>query len=239
VGVGFLFHVLRCRTCFSVVTRASGLVFMFYAPEVIFGGSEGVRSLLHVLHSRTYFRPYRGCRVLFSCFTLPNSFSALPMVQGSILMFSAPGLIFIGTKGLDSRIYVFRSRTHFRRYRGRRVPFTCFAHPDSFSTVPRASGPVFMFIAPEHIFGGIVGVRSLFHVLHCRTHFMRYRGLRVSFSCFALPDSFSEVLRASGSVFMFCTPGLIFDGSEGVGYSFHVLCSRTHFRRYRGRRVPF
>jgi hypothetical protein len=35
------------------------------------------------------------------------------------------------------------------------------------------------------------------------------------FSCFARPESFSAVLRASGPVFMFCAPRLIFDGTEG------------------------
>jgi hypothetical protein len=32
--------------------------------------------------------------------------------------------------------------------------------------------------------------------------------------------------------------GLILGDTEGVGYCFHVLRSRTYFRRYRGHRVP-
>jgi hypothetical protein len=65
-------------------------------------------------------------RVLFSYFVRPNSFSAVPIATGPVLIFYTPELIFGGTEG-------------------RRVPFSCFALPDSFSTVPRSSGPVFMF----------------------------------------------------------------------------------------------
>jgi hypothetical protein len=53
-----------------------------------------------------------------------------------------------------------RSRTHFRWYRGRRLSFSCFVHPDSFSAVPRGSGPVFMFCAPGINFGCTEGVGS-------------------------------------------------------------------------------
>jgi hypothetical protein len=139
-------------------------------------------------------------------------------------MFCAVGLVFGGIGGVKSRFHVLRARTHFRRYRGRRVPFSCFALPDSFSTVPRKSGPVFMFCAPGLVFGGTEGVGSLFHVLRSRTHFRLYRGGRVPFSCFALPDLFSVVQRSSGPVFMFCAPGLFFDGTEGVG-SFFMFCA--------------
>jgi hypothetical protein len=38
---------------------------------------------------------------------------------------------------------------------------------------------------------------------------------------------------------MFCAPGLVFGGNEGAGSRFHVLCSLSRFRSYRGRRVPF
>jgi hypothetical protein len=91
----------------------------------------------------------------------------------------------------------------------------------------------------QHVFGGTEGVLSLFHVLRSRTRFRRYRGCRLPFSCFALPDSFSAVPRASGPVFMFCVTGLVFGGTEGVGSRLHVLRFRTRFRRYRERRVPF
>jgi hypothetical protein len=154
-------------------------------------------------------------------------------------MFCAPGLIFGGTEGVRSRIHDLRARTRFRRYRGLRVPFSCFARPDTFSVVPRASGPVFIFCAPGLVFGGTEGVGSRIHVLRSRTRFRRYRGRRVPFSYFVLPDSFSAVPRTSGPIFMICAPELFFGGTEGVVSRFHVLRSRTRFRRFRGRRVPF
>jgi hypothetical protein len=192
-------------------------------------------------------------------------------------MFCNSGLVFGGINGIVSRIHVLRARTCFQRYRGRRVPFSCFARPDSFLAVPRASGPVFMFCTPGLVFGGTEGVGSRFHVLcartrfrrycgrevpfscfYTRTRFRRYRWRKVTFSCFALPDSFStiprawvlfsrfarsnsfpEVPRSSGPIFLFCSPGLVFGGTEGVGSRFHVLRAQSRFQRYRGRRVPF
>jgi hypothetical protein len=59
------------------------------------------------------------------------------------------------------------------QYRGRRVPFSCFARPKSFSAVPTMSGPAFMFCALGYVFGGMEGVGSRFHVLRSRTHFRR------------------------------------------------------------------
>jgi hypothetical protein len=211
---------------------------MFCAPGLIFGGIEGVGSSFHVLRSRTHFRRFRGRRVQFSCFALPNSFSAVPRVLGPVFMFCAPGLVFGGTKSVRSRFHVVCSRTRFRRYRGRRVPFSCFALPNSFSAVPTTSCDIFKFCAPGHIFGGSEGVMYSFDVLRSRTRFRRYRGRRVMFSCcvlrtrfrryrgrrlplscFALPDTFPTVRKASGLVFMF-------------------LLLNT-FRRWGGRRVPF
>jgi hypothetical protein len=243
---------------------------MICAPGVIFGGTEGVGSSFHVLRSRTRVRRYRGRQILFSCFALPDSFSAVPRVSVefscSVLLdsfFAVPSascrffmfyptkLIFSCTKGVGSRFHdcaselvfgsteglgchfhVLRCRSQFRLYRGHQIEFSCFALPDSFSTVARVSGPVFMFCSPGLIFGGSEGVGSRFHVLRSRTHFRRYRGRRVQFSCFALPDSFSAVPWASGPVFMFCAPGLVFGCTVGVGSSFHVLRYRTYFRRY-------
>jgi hypothetical protein len=105
--------------------------------------------------------------------------------------------------------------------------------------VQRASGPVFVFCAPELIFDGIEGVGSRFRVLHSRCRFSRFRGRRAPFSCFALSDSFSAVPRASVPVFKFCAPRLIFVSTKGVRSHFHVLRSRTFFRWCRVRRVPF
>jgi hypothetical protein len=115
---------------------------MFCAPELFLGDKEGVGSRFHVLRSRTRFRLYRGRQVPFSCFALPDSFSAVAMVSDPVFMFCAPGLIFGGTQSVGSgfhfcapglifvgaecvgsRFQVLRSRTHFWRFRGRPVPF--------------------------------------------------------------------------------------------------------------------
>jgi hypothetical protein len=163
------------------------------------------------------------------CFALPDLFLAVRRASGSVIMFCAPGLVFCGKEGVGSRFHVLCSRTRFRRCGVPRVPFSCFALSDSFSAVTRVSGPIFMFCAPGLIFCGSEGVGSRFHVLRSRTRFRRFRGRHVPFSCFAHPDSFSVVKRASGPVFIFCASGLLFGGSEGVGSCFHVLRSRTRF----------
>jgi hypothetical protein len=276
-GVGSHFPGLRARTrfrryrgrrvpfscfarpnSFSAVPRARGPVFMFCAPGLVFGCTEGVGFRIHDLRARTRFRRYRGRRVPFSCIAFPNSFSAVPRPSCPVLIICPPGLVFGGTEGVGSRIHDLRARTRFRRYRGRRVSFSCIALPDSFSAVPRSSCPVFLFCAPGLVFCSIGVIGSRFHVLcsrtyfrryrgvgsrihdlSARTRFRRYRGLRVPFSCFARPDSCSAVPRVSGPVFMYCAPGLVFGGTEGVVSRFHVLHSRTRFRRYRGSRVSF
>jgi hypothetical protein len=173
---------------------------MLCAPGLVVSGIEGVGSRIHVLCSRTRFRRYRGRRLLFSRFARSEIFSAVPWASGSFIKFCATRHIFGGTEGVCSRFHVLRARTHFRRYRGPQLMFSCFA---------------------------------------TRTHFRWYRGRRVLFQCLARPDSFPIVPQASGLILMFCSPGLVFDGTEGVGSHFHVLRSRNRFRRYRGRRVPF
>jgi hypothetical protein len=80
-------------------------------------------------------------------------------------MFGVAELIFGGTEGVRSRFHVLLAKTRFWWYRGRRVLFSCLARPDSFSAVPRASGPYFMFCAPELVFRRTEGVGSHFHVL--------------------------------------------------------------------------
>jgi hypothetical protein len=256
-GVKSRFHVLRARNCFrryrghqvlfscfalqesSAVPSASGPVFMFCASEIVIDGYEGVGSHIHVLRARTHFRQYLGRRDPFSYFALQDSFSAVPRASGPIFIFCAHGLIFGGTEGVGSHFHVLRARTHFRWYRGRRIPFSYFALPKSFSAVPSASGPVFMFCAPGHVIDGAECVGSRFHVLRSRTRYRRCRGRRVPFSCFALSDSFSVVPRVSGSALIFCSLGHVFGGIKGVGSRFHVLFSETHLRRYRGCLVPF
>jgi hypothetical protein len=150
-------------------------------------------------------------------------------------MLCAPGPVFGGTEGVMFRFQVLRTRTHYRLYRRRPVPFSCFALPDPFSAVPTTSGTFFMFCAPRLFFGGTDGVRSSFQVLRSRTHFRRYRGRRVPISLFALPHSFSAGPRASCAVFMFCALGLVF----GVVSRFNVLRSKTHCLRYRRHCFPF
>jgi hypothetical protein len=199
---------------------ASNLIVMFSVPGHVFGDTEGVEFCFHVLRSHTRFRRYRERRVPFSCFALPDSFSKVPRASDLIFLFCASGLIFDGTEGVGFRFHVLRSRTRFPRYLGRRVPFSCFGLPDSFSAIPRASHSVFMCFAIGHVFVGTEGVEYRFPALHARTYFRLYRGRRVSFPCFTLPDIF-------------------FGGTEGVRCRFHILRSRTSFWRYRGRRVPF
>jgi hypothetical protein len=135
-------------------------------------------------------------------------------------MFCAPGLVFGGTEGVGSRFHVLRAQTHFRRYRGRPILFLWFLHPDMFLAVRRASRLVFMFCAPRHVSRGTEGIRSRFHVLISRTHFRRYGGSRVPFSCFVRQDSF-------------------FSGTEGIRFRFLFLRSRARFRQNRGCRLPF
>jgi hypothetical protein len=154
-------------------------------------------------------------------------------------MFCAPVNVFGNIEGFRSRFLVLCSRTRFWRCGGRRLLFSCFTLPDTFLAVPRASGPVVMFCVPVLIFGNTEGVGSRFHVLRRKTRFLRCGGRRLLFSWFALPDTFSAVSRASGPVFMFCVPVLVFGGAEGVGSCVHVSRSRAHFQRYRGRRVRF
>jgi hypothetical protein len=155
---------------------------MFYAPGLIFGGNEGAGCRFHVLHSRSRFPQYRERRVPFSSFALLNSFRAVPRASGPIFMFCATGLVFGGTEGVSCRFHVLGSRIRFRRYRGRRLLFSCFARLYLFSAVPRASGPVFKFYAPRLIFDGTEGVRSRFLILR-----------QIPFSCLSKLFAFMKI----------------------------------------------
>jgi hypothetical protein len=84
-----------------VVPRASSLVFIFCAPRLDFGGIEGVGSLFQVLRSRTRFRGYGERPVSFSCFTLSDSFFAVPRASGPVFMFCASRLVSRGTEGVN------------------------------------------------------------------------------------------------------------------------------------------
>jgi hypothetical protein len=204
---------------FLGVTRSSCPFFMFCAPELSTGGTAGV-----MYHFK----------------------------------FCATELVFDDTEGVGARFHVLRYQTLFGRYRGRRGLFLSFALSDTFLAVPRESGPVFMFCAPRLVFDSTEVIQARFHVLRYRTlmgvtecagirfhvlfsqtSFGRYRGRRLPFSSFSLLDSFSMVPKASGLVFMFCTPGLVSGGTAGVGYRFQVLRSHTRFQWYQGRRGLF
>jgi hypothetical protein len=193
---------------------------MFCAPRLVFDGTEGVWSRFNDLCSRTHFRRCRVCRVPFSCLVLQDSFSAVPRSSGPVFTFCAPGLVSGGIGDVGCHFLILRARTRFQRFRGRRVPFSSFARPDSFSFVSRSSDLLSMFYDPGLIFDG-------------------NEGRQVPFSYFACNDSFSAVSSASDPVFMFSALRHVFGGIEGVGSLFHVLRSRTRFRWYRGRQVPF
>jgi hypothetical protein len=216
----FPFSCFALPESFPAVPRASGTVFFFCAQGLVSRGTEGVGTRFHVLLARTQFQRYRGRRVPFSRFARPDTFSAVPKASGLIFMFCAPELIFGGDECVGSRFHVLSSRTRFRQYRERRVPFSCFVLPDSF-------------------FGGTEGDESRFHALRARTCFRRYRWRWVLFSSFARPNSFLAVSRVSGPFFKFCSPGLVFVGTEGVGSRLNVLRSQARFRRCRVRRVLF
>jgi hypothetical protein len=162
---------------------------------------------------------------------------------GPVVMFCSLRLVFGGTEGVGSRFNVLRSHTHFWRYGGCRVPFSCCcAHRLIIDGAECVSSCFHVLPARTHFpryrgrrvpfscFGGNKGAGSRFPVLRNRSRFPRYRGRHVQFSCFVLPSMYLAVPRDSGPVFMFCTPGLIFCGTEVVWSRFHVLRSKTRFR---------
>jgi hypothetical protein len=183
-------------------TECVGSCFQVFRAVLNISGTEGVRSRFHVLRSLTRFRRCRGRPVPFLCFALQDMFSTEMSASGPVFMCCTPGLVFGGPEGDGSSFHVLRSGTSFWRYRGRRVPFLCSTHTNTFSAVRRASGHVFMFCAPH------------------------------SFSGFVLPESFPAVPRASGPVFKFCAPELAFGGTACIGSRFQILRSRIHFRLY-------
>jgi hypothetical protein len=139
-------------TLLSETVNSSGTCFYILPFRTHFRRYRGIGSRFHILHSRTCFRRYRGRRILFSYFACPDSFSAESRASGAVFMFCAPELVFGGIDVVWSRFHILRARTHFRRYQGRRVPFSCFVRHNSLSAVPTALGPVFMLCAPEHVF---------------------------------------------------------------------------------------
>jgi hypothetical protein len=75
--------------------------------------------------------------------------------------------------GVEARFQVFPSRTLFGRYRSCRGSLSSFALPESFWTLPRTSGLVFLFCAPRLVSGGTEVAVSYFHVLRSLTRFRR------------------------------------------------------------------
>jgi hypothetical protein len=130
---------------------------------------------------------------------------------GPDFKFRAPRLIFYSTEGARSSFQIPHSRTFFWRYQRCRVPFSSCALRESFST--------------------------LYQVMSSWTIFWRYRWRGDQFLSFALLQSFSAVRKALGPIFKFRTLRLIFGCSEGVGSSFQVSRSYTHFWQLRGRQV--
>jgi hypothetical protein len=140
-------------------------VLVFCALGLDLGRNEGIGPSFHILCTQTRFGRYRGRRVPFSYFALPDSFSAVQWMSGSVVVFCALGLVLGGTEGVGSSFHILRSRARFGWYRGPRVPFSCFVLPDSFWAVPRATGLDFMFCAIRLVLVGTVRIRPRFHVL--------------------------------------------------------------------------
>jgi hypothetical protein len=60
--------------------------------------------------------PMKMSLVLFSCFALPDIFSAVSSASGPIFTLCTPGIIFGGHEGDMSLFHFLRARTRFLRY---------------------------------------------------------------------------------------------------------------------------
>jgi hypothetical protein len=194
---------------FSTVQRATDPVLMFYAPGLIFGGTEGVKSNFLFCAPRLVFGGTKTVRSHF-IFYAPKLVFGCTVGADTTFMFCAQGPILGSTKGVGSNFHISRYRTHFRQYRGRQLQFSFRALPDSFSAVPRVPGPIFMFCAPGVFFSSTEGALSSFYVLRSRTHCRQYHEHRVQFSCFSLQIHFRRC--------------------RGRPVQFSFLCYRTRFR---------
>jgi hypothetical protein len=81
--------------------RALDSVFMFHAPGLIFGDTGGVGSHFYVLRSRSHFWRYRERLVMFSCFALQDSFSAVSKVSVSFSYFAHSNSLWTVPRALD------------------------------------------------------------------------------------------------------------------------------------------
>jgi hypothetical protein len=52
------------------------------------------------------------------------------MFCATVFVFCAPRVVSHDTEGVESRFHILRSLTRFKRFRGRRDPFSSFARPD-------------------------------------------------------------------------------------------------------------
>jgi hypothetical protein len=134
---------------------------MFCALVLVFGGAECVGSRFHDLPTRTRFRRYRGRPIPFSCSPLPDMFLAGRRVSCLVFMFCVPGQVFCGTEGVGSRFHVCTAGLIFGGTEGVDSHFHVFSFPNSFSAVRRVSGPVFIFCAPELVFGGCLPLKDI------------------------------------------------------------------------------
>jgi hypothetical protein len=187
-GVGSPFRVFRTRTRFRRYRGCPISFSSFSLPASFSTVQRASGPVFDIFCARTRFRWFRGCPIPFSCFALPDSFSTVPRSSGPVSTIPDSFLKYRGcrlpfscfvlpvsstarTDGVRSRFHVLCARTHFQRFRGCPIPLSCFALPDTFSSVPWASSPVFIFSASGHIFGGTEGVRSRFHILRSETCF--------------------------------------------------------------------
>jgi hypothetical protein len=115
-----------------------------------------------------------GRHIQFHCYAFPTRFRRNRGAPGPVFIFCTFRLVFGGTEDIGSSFHVLRYRSRFRRYRGRGVQFSCFALSNSFWTVPKASGPIFMFFVLWLILDDTKSVGSNFRILHSITHFWRY-----------------------------------------------------------------
>jgi hypothetical protein len=86
------------------ISRVSGPILMFCPAGLIFSGTEGVRSLFHVLRFGTNISA-----------VLSDPFSSELSTSSSVFMFCAPGLVFGYTEGVRSHFHIFLSHTRFQR----------------------------------------------------------------------------------------------------------------------------
>jgi hypothetical protein len=125
---------------------------LFCAQDFLVGQIELLRGLLAT---------FMICGPFLLPFSFPFSYALLSTIDIYFYLLSCLSLRFFKGKHL--------SRARFRRYGGRSVSISCTEWIADGGT----ESPVFMFCAPEIVFGGTEGIGSRFQVLRARTHFRR------------------------------------------------------------------